>query len=150
MWRVQLGLSGSLPGPCSTDLDRNRAPEARSRTLRLRVGRSGSSTRRRCGPWPEPDPRLSYQARAGLSRSRMWRVQLGLSGSLPGPCSTDLDRNRAPEARSRTLRLRVGWSGNPSHGKTGVGSGPTTEHQTELRLGRSRMTRYHASVCHMC
>ena len=60
-------------------------------------------------------PEMSYQARAGLSRSRTWRVQLGLSGSLPRPCSTDLDRNRAPEARSRTRRLQVGWSGSSTH-----------------------------------
>jgi hypothetical protein len=121
-----------------------------------------SSTRG--GPWPEPDPRLSYQARPGLtelpsqtgpealSRSRTWRVRLGLSGSPPGPCSTDLDWNLAPEARSRARRLRVGWSGSPSDDRTGAGAGPTAEHQVELtgRPGRSRMIRDHASVCQMC
>ena len=134
-WRVRVGQSGSLPGPCSTNLDRSRSREDRSRTGRLRVGRSGNSTRG--GPGPEPDLTLSFQARPGRSRSRTWGVRVGQSGSLPSPCSNPIgagpataktgagqdvsesDRagalHTADQGRSRTydraIELGSGWAG---------------------------------------
>ena len=150
-WRVRVGQSGSLPGPCSTNLDRSLSREDRSRTGRLRVGRSGNSTRGGPGPEPESDPRLSFQARPGRSRSRTWRVRVGQSGSLPGPCSTNLDRSWSldGEDRSRTGRLRVGQSGSPTH----CGPGPEPDlrpsYRTGLGLGRSR-TCGHTSVAQTC
>ena len=83
------------------------------------------------GTGPEPNPRLGYQARPGRSRSRTWRVRVGQSGSLPGPCSTNLDRSWSldGEDRSRTGRLRVGQSGSPTH----CGPGPEPDLRPSYR-----------------
>ena len=148
-WRVRVGQSGSLTGPCSTNLDRSWSHEDRSRTGRLRVGRSGNSTRG--GPGPESDLWLSFQARPGRSQSRTWRVRVGQSGSLPSPCSTYLDRSwsRYGEDRSRTGRLRVGRSESPTHCGPGPEPDPRPSCRTGLGRGRSR-TCDHTSVGQTC
>ena len=69
-------------------------------------------------PEPErPEPELS----------QAWRVRVGQSGSLSGPCWPDVDRSRTPENRSRTGRLGLGRSGSPTHcgpGPGAPGAGP--------------------------
>ena len=124
-----------------------------------------------CGPRPEPDPRLSYQARPWF-RSRAVRVRVGRSGSSPpltwageglttelssqdvtdpdsggsypnrtkreptcptrcGPClepDPRLSSQARPWSRSRTGRIRVGRSGSSlAPPQTWSGAGPTTE-----------------------
>ena len=103
------------------------------------------------GTGPEPNPRLGYQARPGRSRSRTWRVRVGQSGSLPGPCSTNLDRSWSldGEDRSRTGRLRVGQSGSPTHCRPGPEPDLRPSYRTGLGLGRSR-TCGHTSVAQTC
>ena len=90
---------------------------------------------------------LSYQARPG--RSRTWRVRVGQSGSLTGPCSTNLDRSWSHEDRSRTGRLRVGRSESPTHCGPGPEPDPRPSCRTGLGRGRSR-TCDHTSVGQTC
>ena len=130
-----------------------------SRTGRVRVGRSGSKhaphaadllERRKSGagqaesgsddagahkhhrwPRPEPDPRLSYQARTWLIRSRTGLSESDRSGSQQAPHAADLGRSRTHKLwlfRSRTGptgQVRVGWSGSPTRCEPGQEPSPT-------------------------
>ncbi len=75
---------------------------------------------RQTGPEPEPD---------GASPSRTEREP---TVTRPGPCSTDPDRSRAPEGRSRTGRLRVGRNGSRLHT---ADRGRSRTHNRAVKLG---------------
>ena len=80
-------------------------------------------------PRPEPDPRLSYQARTWLIRSRTGFIRVGRSGSRQkAPHAADLGRSRTHKPwliRSRTGQVRVGWSGSPTRCEPGQEPSPT-------------------------
>ncbi len=101
----------------------------RSRAGCIQVERSGGLTR--CGLGPEPDPRLSYQARTWLIRSRTGFIRVGRSGSQQAPHAADLGRSQTHKLwlfRSRTGptgQVRVGWSGSPTRCEPGQEPSPT-------------------------
>ena len=126
-----------MPIERDADLGRSRTHLGRSRSGR--VQQSGSLTR--CGPGTEPDPRLSYQARPWLIRSRAVRV----GRSLQAPPLTWAGAGPTTELSSQTVavwsragRIRVGRSGSP----TRCGPGP----EPDLSMGRSQTTQGYTSV----
>jgi hypothetical protein len=127
--RVRVGRSGSQHAPHAADLP-ERAWQAESES-----DEAGAHKHHRW-PRPEPDPRLSYQARTWLIRSRTGFIRVGRSGSQKAPHAVDLGRSRTHEPwliRSRTGQVRVGWSGSPTRCEPGQEPSPT--------LGRSRTTQ---------
>ena len=84
--------SGSLLGPCSTDLDR-------SRFLRIGAGQDVSEsdgaevhTRR---TWAGANPETELPSQTGRPRSRKGRFRVRRNGGQHTPRSTDPDRNQS-------------------------------------------------------